>query len=203
MNNQLLQFTNELFGNVRTIIDEQGNSWFVGRDVAICLGYERASKAIQDHVYEEDKAEVPIRDISSTQSRNMYIINESGLYSLIFSSQLPKAREFKHWVTSEILPTMRKIGFQESENLLRNELVRLQDDNNRLQQEVCNLHIDLAYKTSETVCTTAWVIYNKELSPTQKINAMKFDPGEEFAFEKMKQDIRNIKDGIEYYPNMY
>ena len=81
--------------------------WFVGKDVAMALGYGRATKAIQDHVDFEDKDEVPIQD-SIGRMQKTPIISESGLYSLILSSKLPSAKKFKRWVTSEVLPAIRK-----------------------------------------------------------------------------------------------
>lgn len=83
--------------------------WFVGKDVAMALGYGRATKAIQDHVDFEDKDEVPIQD-SIGRMQKTPIISESGLYSLILSSKLPAAKKFKRWVTSEVLPAIRKTG---------------------------------------------------------------------------------------------
>lgn len=105
---ELQIFKNEEFGEVRTVtIDNE--PWFVGKDVAAALGYERATKAIQDHVNEEDKDEIPIQD-SIGRMQKTPIINESGLYALIFGSKLESAKRFKHWVTSEILPSIRKHG---------------------------------------------------------------------------------------------
>lgn len=101
-------FNNQEFGSVRTI--QKGNViWFIGKDVAKCLGYERPTKAIQDRVDNEDKDEVPIKD-SIGRSQNTPIINESGLYSLVLSSKLPTAKKFKRWVTSEVLPQIRQTG---------------------------------------------------------------------------------------------
>ena len=85
-----------------------GVPYFVGKDVAEILGYSRPDHAITAHVDDEDKLMYQID--TSGQNRNMFIINESGLYSLILSSKLPKAKGFKHWVTSEILPSIRKTG---------------------------------------------------------------------------------------------
>lgn len=105
---ELQIFKNEEFGEVRTVtIDNE--PWFVGKDVATALGYERATKAIQDHVNEEDKDEIPIQD-SIGRMQKTPIINESGLYALIFGSKLESAKRFKHWVTSEVLPAIRKTG---------------------------------------------------------------------------------------------
>ena len=93
--------------DVRTqVINDE--PWFVGKDVAEILGYERPDNAIRNHVDEEDKLMHQIS--ASGQMRNMSIINESGLYSLVFKSQLPSAKRFKRWVTSEVLPAIRKTG---------------------------------------------------------------------------------------------
>ena len=90
--------------------DEQGETWFVGKDVAEALGYSNPQKAIRDHVDDEDKTTVAIRDTGSNYKSQAIFINESGLYSLVLSSKLPQARVFKHWVTSEVLPQIRKTG---------------------------------------------------------------------------------------------
>ena len=101
-------FHHEMFGDIRTMTDEQGETWFVGKDVAEALGYKNAPDAISKHVDEEDKGTIAIRD-SAFETRAI-IINESGLYSLVLSSKLPQAKEFKRWVTSEVLPQIRKTG---------------------------------------------------------------------------------------------
>lgn len=101
-------FENKEFGSVRTVITD-GEPWFVGKDVAVILGYSKPRNAIAAHVDCEDKKGALIQgDLGGTQK--MTVINESGLYSLIISSKMPKARDFKRWVTSEILPTIRKTG---------------------------------------------------------------------------------------------
>lgn len=106
--NGLQIFNSEEFGEIRTVsINDE--PWFVGKDVANALGYERATKAIQDHVNEEDRDEVPIQD-SIGRMQKTPIINESGLYALIFGSRLESAQRFKKWVTSEVLPSIRKHG---------------------------------------------------------------------------------------------
>lgn len=115
---ELQIFRNEEFGEVRTVaIDNE--PWFVGKDVATALGYERATKAVQDHVNEEDKDEIPIRD-SIGRMQKTPIINESGLYALIFGSKLESAQRFKRWVTSEVLPSIRKHGVYAVDELLQN-----------------------------------------------------------------------------------
>ena len=119
-------YKNEAFGNVRVLIDEVGQPWFVAQDVAKMLGFTNASKAIKDHVDDEDckiltfkalnisfKA-LKIRSLRLLWKANDFsdktLINESGLYSLILRSNLPKAKEFKRWVTSIVLPSIRKTG---------------------------------------------------------------------------------------------
>lgn len=97
--------------NIR-VVSVEGEPWFVGKDVANILGYSNSRKAIADHVDEEDKVQgdgVTIRD-SIGREQNPILINESGLYSLILSSKLPGAKEFKRWVTHEVLPSIRKTG---------------------------------------------------------------------------------------------
>lgn len=108
MKNKLSIFEHEEFGTLK-VLEEQGEFWFVGIDVATALGYANARKAIIDHVDNEDKNTVTIRD-GIRGNPNKTVINESGLYSLILSSKLPGAKKFKRWVTSEILPTIRKQG---------------------------------------------------------------------------------------------
>nr|DAU79560.1 MAG TPA: repressor domain protein [Caudoviricetes sp.] len=106
-NNQITRF--DFHGaTVRVLTDEHGEPWFVGKDVAQVLGYANASKALADHVDHEDK--LNNESLSSLGQRGGWLINESGLYSLILSSKLPQAREFKRWVTSEVLPQIRRTG---------------------------------------------------------------------------------------------
>lgn len=107
--NDLKIFENKEFGEIRTVV-ENGEPWFVGKDVAEILGYSNPRKAVIDHVDEEDKMDgVTIRD-SIGREQIPVLINESGLYSLILSSKLPNAKKFKKWVTSEVLPSIRKNG---------------------------------------------------------------------------------------------
>lgn len=106
--NDLTVFSNERFGRIRTVLID-GVIWFVGKDIAEALGYSNPRKALADHVDNEDKNTVTIRD-GIPGNPNVTVINESGVYSLIFASKLPDAKEFKHWVTSEILPSVRTTG---------------------------------------------------------------------------------------------
>ena len=105
--NQLKVFENPKFGKIRTV-EVKGEPWFVGKDVALVLGYQNPSKALADHVDFEDK--LNNESLLSLGQRGGWVINESGLYSLIMSSKLPDAKAFKRWVTSEVLPAIRKNG---------------------------------------------------------------------------------------------
>jgi prophage antirepressor-like protein len=100
-------FTSDIFGEIRTC-QVNNQIMFVGKDVAAALGYANTQKAIRDHVDYEDK--LTERIVLSGQNRNIFFINESGLYSLILSSKLPQAKAFKRWVTSEVLPQIRQTG---------------------------------------------------------------------------------------------
>ena len=105
--NGLKIFNNPEFGEVRTI-ERDGEPWFVGKDVADVLGYQNGSRDINRHVDEEDRIKVMIFD--GNQDKETIIINESGLYSLVLSSKLPTAKAFKRWITSEVIPSIRKHG---------------------------------------------------------------------------------------------
>ena len=107
MSNEIKIFENEEFGSVRTL-EINGKPYFVGKDVAEILGYANTSKALIDHVDDEDK--LNNETLSSLGQRGGWLINESGLYSLILSSKLPNAKKFKRWVTSDVLPAIRKTG---------------------------------------------------------------------------------------------
>lgn len=117
--NDLQIFSNPEFGQVRTV-ELDGQPWLVGKDVAEALGYKNPGKAIIAHVDEEDKRLEMLPQGADSQNGNVFLssktalINESGLYSLILSSKMPKAKAFKHWVTSEVLPAIRKNGVYES-----------------------------------------------------------------------------------------
>ena len=122
MSNELKVFENEEFGKVRTV-EIDGDLWFSGKDVAESLGYINPRKAISDHVDEEDKGVTKCDTLGGKQ--DMTIINESGLYSLVISSKLPSAKRFKHWVTSEVIPSIRKNGgyIANQENLTPEQIV--------------------------------------------------------------------------------
>lgn len=103
----LMTFSNPDFGEIRTL-ERDGDPWFVGKDIAEALGYADTNKAIAMHVDEEDK--LNDKTALSLGQRGGWLINESGLYSLVLSSKLPTAKQFKRWVTSDVLPSIRKNG---------------------------------------------------------------------------------------------
>lgn len=114
---ELQVFNNAEFGSVRTAI-VNGEVRFVGKDVADILGYQNGSRDINRHVDEEDRHKVMIFD--GNQDKETIVINESGLYSLILSNKMPNAKKFKRWVTSEVLPAIRKHGMYAVDDVLNN-----------------------------------------------------------------------------------
>ena len=107
--NNFQPFSNPEFGTIRTIVKDN-DVWFVGKDIAEALGYSNTRDAVARHVDDEDKTSVVISDGGSNYKSKTTFINESGLYSLVLSSKLPNAKKFKRWVTSEVLPSIRKHG---------------------------------------------------------------------------------------------
>lgn len=106
--NALVKFNNDNFGNVRALLID-GNPWFVGKDVAQALGYKKPRNALENHVPDKYKKDAPIQGtLGGTQK--MTLINEAGLYKLIFASKLPSAEKFSDWVCEDVMPTLRKTG---------------------------------------------------------------------------------------------
>lgn len=135
-------FNSEEFGSVRTVTINS-EPYFVGKDVADILEYQNGSRDITRHVDEEDIQRVRVFD--GTQNRAMLLVNESGLYSLVMSSKLPNAKKFKRWVTSEVLPTIRKYGMYAVDELVNNpdllikvatELKQEREQNARLTKKI-------------------------------------------------------------------
>ena len=137
MKNQI--FKNEEFGQIRTCMVD-GETYFVGKDVASALGYVNPNKAMIDHVDDEDK--LTSRIVMAGQNRQVIIINESGLYALILSSKLEGARRFKRWVTSEVLPAIRKNGRYE----LEQQVVKVEEQNRELESRNAYLEDISAYQ---------------------------------------------------------
>lgn len=105
----LLNFQNEDFGNIR-VVTINNEPWFVGKDIATALGYAKPENAISAHVYAEDKTSTLIQGSGSNYKSKVILINESGVYALVFGSKLESAKRFKHWVTKEVLPAIRRTG---------------------------------------------------------------------------------------------
>ncbi len=133
MNGAVAVFKNQEFGQIRSLMIE-GEPWFVGKDVAVALGYVKSENAVRAHVDDDDKTTTLIQGINSNYKNKAVIINESGLYSLILSSKLPAAQKFKRWVTNEVLPAIRKTG---SYSVNQNQKPQPQPQSN-LEQTLAN-----------------------------------------------------------------
>lgn len=146
--NNLTIFKNEEFGEIRTV-QLNNETYFVGKDVATALGYSNTRDAIAKHVETEDKSDVAIHD--GSQNRTMAAINESGLYALIFGSKLESARRFKHWVTSEVLPSIRKTGQYQMQNLSTEMKAILMHDEKivKIESRMDKLEFDIPLYGSE------------------------------------------------------
>lgn len=169
---ELQIFKNEQFGQVR-MVEIEGQPWLVGKDVADILGYQNGSRDINRHVDEEDRQNY---QNGTFGNRGVIIINESGLYSLILSSKLPQAKEFKRWVTSEVLPSIRKHGMYATDQLLndpdlaiaafqalkaeRTKNKELEVQNSKLQSELDEMkpkadYVDVMLANKGLISTTA------------------------------------------------
>ena len=138
MENQIEIFKNEELGDVRTLFID-GECWFVAKDVAVALGYKEPLKAIRDHIYDDEKGVTKMDTPGGKQ--DVVILNESGLYNLIFSSKLETAQNFRKWVTHEVLPSIRKHGIYITDELLQ--------DNDRLQNKITELQMENKLKDSK------------------------------------------------------
>lgn len=191
-------FENEQFGQVRTL-EINSEPWFVGKDVGEILGYSNTPKAIRDHVDEEDKT---VNDLFTVNGTKGVLINESGLYSLILSSKLPKAKEFKHWVTSEILPTIRRHGaYMTADTIdkvlqdpdfgirLLSELKSEREERQRLEAEAEKNQPKVLFADSVSASRTSILI--GELAKLLKQNGV--DTGQKRLFEWLRNNGYLIK----------
>lgn len=146
--NELQIFRNEEFGEVRTVTID-GEPWFVGKDVAEALGYKNTRQGLATNVMDEDKGVHSVDTPSGVQK--MTIINESGLYALIFGSKLESAKRFKHWVTSEVLPSIRKTGQYQMPHLSKEmqAIVLLDTRTVQMQERLDRLEYDIPLYGSE------------------------------------------------------
>lgn len=179
--NELQIFNSTEFGEVRTIIKDN-EIWFVGKDVAKALGYSDTNKAVAMHVDDEDK-QLNDKTSSSFGQRGATIINESGLYSLVLSSKLPKAKEFKRWITKEVIPSIRKYGgyivnkplnqldiLEKSIQIMKEQQRRLEEHDNRLAKIESNIE---QIKELEQINASNWRLYFG--SVTRKKELIKLD----------------------------
>lgn len=192
--NQIQIFNNPEFGEIRTI-EINNEPWFVGKDVADVLGYQNGSRDINRHVSEEDREKTMVFD--GNQDKETILINESGLYSLILSSKLPRAKEFKRWVTAEILPTIRKHGAymtpEQIENVLTNpdtiiQLAQnLKAEQEKRRQLECKVEEDKPKVLfADAVATSKTSILIGELAKILKQNGV--DMGQNRLFHWMRQN---------------
>lgn len=195
---ELQIFSNAEFGEVRTLV-LNNEPWFVGKDVARILKYERPTKAIADHVDVEDRDEVPIQD-SIGRMQNTPIINESGLYSLILSSKLPSAKKFKRWVTSEVLPSIRKHGLYAKEELLDNPDIAIaafkalkEEREARKALEAENKQMQPLALFAKSVSASDTSILIGDLAKLLKQNG--YDTGQKRLFEELRQRGFLMKSG--------
>jgi prophage antirepressor-like protein len=194
----LTVFKNQDFGEVRTIlIDDE--PYFVGKDVAEILGYERATKAIRDHVDGDDIHEVPIQD-SIGRMQSTPIVNESGLYSLILSSKLPTAKRFKKWVTSEVLPQIRKTGKYSYTPKSYAEALRLYADEVE-QKELMQKQRD------EAIRTKAWIsgkktatTMNTASQKSKEVEKLKIELDRSKKFSSIKAAEIRLKSKFDWKP---
>ena len=196
--NEIKIFDNPEFGKVSTM-EINGEPYFVGKDVAEILGYSKARNAISSHVDSEDKKDAPIQgDLGGTQE--MTVINESGLYSLILSSKLPKAKEFKRWVTSEVLPSIRKHGAYAVDELLNDPefaiktftaLKEERERSKRLSEQIEADKPKVIFADSVSAAKSSILV--GDLAKLLKQNGVNI--GQNRLFEWLRQNGYLIKDG--------
>lgn len=195
--NHLETFTNKEFGTVRTL-EINNEPYFIGKDVAIILGYTNPRKAIIDHIDEEDKGVTKCDTPGGIQE--LTVINESGLYSLVFSSKLPTAKKFKHWVTSEVLPQIRKHGMYAIDEIIENPdlaiqaLTALKEEREQKKKLEAKIRQDKSKVLfADAVETANTSILIGDLAKLIKQNGI--DIGQKRLFEYLRQNKYLIKGG--------
>lgn len=191
--NELKQFNFEN-NQVRTLLIND-EPWFVGKDVAEILGYSNTRDALSKHVDSEDKNSVAIHD-GNKGNPNLTIINESGVYALVFSSKLQSAKKFKHWVTSEVLPTLRKTGSYATpqltgEELMAKALIEAKSVLERQNKQIIEMKPKAIF--ADAVATSDTSILIGDLAKLIKQNGT--DIGQKRLFERMRNDGYLIKTG--------
>jgi len=179
---------------VRTLtVDEE--PYFVGKDVADILGYSNSRKALLDHVDEEDK--LTSRIVTAGQNRNQTIINESGLYSLIFSSKLESAKRFKRWVTSEVLPTLRKTGTYQVPDNPMDALKLMFDAQKETKEEIATVKADVIdLKENQKLDTGDYNLLsrtiNQRVAHIQKIHAITNQKQRSELFRDINSEVKKM-----------
>lgn len=199
--NNISTFNNPAFGSMRAV-SVNDEPYFVGKDVATALGYTNTQKAIRDHVDNEDK--LTERIVLSGQNREVVFINESGLYSLILSSKLPKAKEFKRWVTAEVLPAIRKTGgyvndtaqfvesyFGQLEPSQKHALTMMFDESKRMSAQLKEQAPKVLFANAVETAHNSILI--GDLAKIIRQNGV--DIGQKRLFEWLRQNGYLIKDG--------
>ena len=196
--NELKIFKNEEFGEVRTV-EIGGEPWFVGKDVAEVLGYAKPLNALSTHIDEDDSLKQGLTD-SMGRIQETILINESGLYSLILSSKLPTAKKFKRWVTSEVLPSIRKHGLYAKEELLDNPDIAIaafkalkEEREARKALEAENKQMQPLALFAKSVSASDTSILIGDLAKLLKQNG--YDTGQKRLFEELRQRGFLMKSG--------
>lgn len=195
--NQLQIFNSEEFGSVRSVMIDN-EPWLVGKDVAVALGYSNASKAVMMHVDDEDKQKQMMT--ADSQNGNVVtettLINESGLYSLVLSSKLPSAKRFRRWVTSEVLPVIRKTGGYQMPQTYAEALRALADkaeETERLQIENERMKPKEVFADAVTASDNAILV--REFAKMMRQNGI--DIGEKRLYKWLRANGYVCKDGTE------
>ena len=195
INTNIQIFNHEMFGDIRTMTDEKGETFFVGKDVAKALGYAKPLDALSKHVEEDDSAKCGLFD-SMGRRQQTIIINESGLYALVLSSKLEQARVFKRWVTSEVLPAIRRTGRYE---LLPSEVRLLASQADYCQQVLlsvsCYTMTQVAKEMSMTVYDLTRRLLQCGIIYYQSNQYMLYADFARKGYAKTRTDWRKCRDG--------
>lgn len=196
--NVINYFENEQFGKIR-VINQNNEPWFVAKDITAVLGYKNPSKAIKDHVDTEDK--LNNETLLSLGQRGGWIINESGLYSLILSSKIPTAKAFKRWVTHEVLPSIRRTGGymvtkadETPEETMARAVLIAQDTINRQKQQIADMQPKALF--ADAVAASHTSILVGELAKLLKQNGVEI--GQNRLFKWLRENGYLMKTGSSY-----
>ena len=191
-----------MFGDIRTILNERGETFFVGKDVAEALGYSKSRNALAAHVDAEDKKDALIQGpLGGAQT--MTIINESGLYALVLSSKLPQAKVFKRWVTSEVLPQIRKTGAYVSQKKMIEGMTRLIEElepkadycDEVLESVSCFTTTQIAKELSKTVYDLTQLLMEQKVMYKQSGQYMLYADYARKGYAKSRTDPHRDAEG--------